>query len=985
MESAKPSKADDDSKVLQPPSEPLSSVQLAVGGMTCVACVRTITDAVSELEGVSEISVNQLGKSASAVVTRTSLVDSMVTLIEDIGYECQVISVTPISPAGTSRQVGSTRAVALEIKGMHRIFSPKDVIDTLEQFGPNLTVLKPHTSDPRNVLRLNYSPHAPEFTIRTILSAISAASPVEVSMWHPPSIDDLARIIYRREQKQLLLRLLIAVIVAIPIFIIGIVYMSLVKEDNPVRRYFDQSLWVGAVSRGEWVLFILATPVMFYSAEAFHRRSLQELWFLWRPASRASLATRFFRFGSMNLLISLGVSVAYFSSVVELAISASRSRTNTRVTSGSKTYFDSVVFLTMFLLIGRFIEAFSKHQAANAVTLLGKLRSSEALLVENILSSASSLEISTDLLELGDIVRIPPGATPPADGIVVSSEVTYFDEGSLTGESRNVAKSKGDEIFVGTINKLRVIDMRVEAIDGETMLEQVIDAVRQGQTKRAPIERIVDVVTSYFVPVVTAIAILTWVIWLSLGLSGILPPDTLSDSVGGWPIWSLEFAISVFVIACPCGIGLAAPTALLVGSGLAAKHGILTRGGGEAFQEASQIDVIVFDKTGTLTEGSEPKVTDEIIHSPSTEKDPGDDGNKTSKWSGQVAGVVLQLASGSSHPLCVSLRNHFHGHPSSTVIGSDIEELPGCGMKGKFRLTQGDTATEIGAIMGNETWLSEHGAIPNQHDSELLHRMKLEGKSVVLLALSSQEESIVPLPAKPGPPFSIAALFAVADPVRAEAPWVITQLHSQGIETWMISGDNQITATAVAKLVGIPSANVIAGVLPPQKADKIRWLQTLPRIQAAGRKRIGKNNSGVGRQIVAMVGDGINDAPALTAADVGIAMGSGSDIALSSAKFILLSSNLRGLLTLTDLSRKVFNRIKFNFGWATVYNLITLPIAAGVIYPAGHARLNPVWSSLAMALSSTSVVCSSLLLRLYKEPKYLDVDQGSTTEVKLEA
>jgi cation transport ATPase len=248
---------------------------------------------------------------------------------------------------------------------------------------------------------------------------------------------------------------------------------------------------------------------------------------------------------------------------------------------------------------------------------------------------------------------------------------------------------------------------------------------------------------------------------------------------------------------------------------LAAKHGILVRGGGEAFQEASQIDAIVFDKTGTLTEGSEPKVTDEVIHSQFTVKD-GDDGEML-KWSGKIAEIVLQLASGSSHPLCVSLRNHFHGQTSLTNAGSDIEELPGCGMKGTFRLTDGDTATHFRAILGNETWLSQHGAFPNQHDSEFLHRMKLEGKSVVLLALSSQEECIVPSPVEPEATFSIAALFAIADPIRAEAPWVVAQLHSQGIETWLISGDNHVTVTAVAKSVGIPSTNVIAGVLPQQK------------------------------------------------------------------------------------------------------------------------------------------------------------------------
>lgn len=267
----------------------------------------------------------------------------------------------------------------------------------------------------------------------------------------------------------------------------------------------------------------------------------------------------------------------------------------------------------------------------------------------------------------------------------------------------------------------------------------------------------------------------------------------------------------MFVIACPCGIGLAAPTALLVGSGLAAKHGILARGGGEAFQEASQIDVIVFDKTGTLTEGTQPKVTDEIIHSPSvtaTDDDP-------TRWNSKIAEIVLQLASASSHPLCVSLRHHFHDHKTSSMAGTEIEELPGCGIKGTFRVTQGSRVLQIKAILGNETWLNDHGAVPSTGDSKSLHGMKLEGKSVVLLALTIQdlEADIIEVLDS----FVIAALFGIADPIRPEAPSVIAQLHAQGIETWMISGDNAITAKAVAQSVGIPSENVIAGVLPQQK------------------------------------------------------------------------------------------------------------------------------------------------------------------------
>ena len=275
-------------------------------------------------------------------------------------------------------------------------------------------------------------------------------------------------------------------------------------------------------------------------------------------------------------------------------------------------------------------------------------------------------------------------------------------------------------------------------------------------------------------------------------------------------IWSLEFAISVFVIACPCGIGLAAPTALLVGSGLAAKHGILARGGGEAFQEASQIDVIVFDKTGTLTEGSEPKVTDEIIHAPSKVAD-----EDREKWGSKIAGIVLHLASASSHPLCVALRQHFNDQNAPAIDSPDTQEIPGCGMKGAFRVVHGSRALDVAAIMGNEKWLSEHGTVPTVEDSAALHQLRMEGKSVVLLALSIQDaepDSIAPVPS-----FEVVAIFAIADPIRPEAPAVVAHLHAQGIETWMISGDNAVTARAVAQSVGIPAENVIAGVLPHQK------------------------------------------------------------------------------------------------------------------------------------------------------------------------
>jgi len=517
-----------------------------------------------------------------------------------------------------------------------------------------------------------------------------------------------------------------------------------------------------------------------------------------------------------------------------------------------------------------------------------------------------------------------------------------------------------------------------------------VRVVREGQTRRAPIERIADILTGYFVPVVTLIAISTWVIWLALGVSGVLPDYWLDVDEGSWPVWSLGFAIAVFVVACPCGIGLAAPTALFVGSGLAAKYGILAKGGGEAFQEASWLDVVVFDKTGTLTEGGEPKVTDEEVFVDTVGRDEEGALGLELEVRKLVHAIAIGLEEMSSHPLARAVVSHCEPQERANVTGSEVEEVPGRGLRGVFTINNTNDSYE--AIIGNEAFMTENGVAElGDVTSSLLYSWKSRGKSVVLLAIKPRPNTTT-LPCFPQETFTLAATFAAADPLRPEAPYVVRNLRASGISVWMISGDNPVTATAVADMVGIPRDNVIAGVLPTQKAEKIQYLQT----HAPKRPRrtwYGKTKTANPRAIVAMVGDGINDAPALAVSDVGVAIGSGSDVAIGSAKFILVSSNLCSLLTLTELSRKVFRRVKFNFFWACVYNLIALPVAAGVLYPVGmrgynapptvqshgvdhngiqmdmegkgprRIRLEPVWASLAMALSSVSVVCSSLLLR----------------------
>uniref|UniRef100_D8PPD2 HMA domain-containing protein n=1 Tax=Schizophyllum commune (strain H4-8 / FGSC 9210) TaxID=578458 RepID=D8PPD2_SCHCM len=910
-------------------------VTLSVGGMTCASCTNAVTGAVSPIKGVEKVAVSLLDGAATVLVDTRERANEVQEAIDDCGFEATVVSVEPLKTEAAVKT--EWRTVSLRVDGMYCRHCPGKIMAALKTL-PQVIVEKPIESIEDPVLTVRYEPRSPSLTIRTIISALASANdpPFTVSIHKPPSVEQLSRRMQLREKRALLLRLIVAVIVAIPTFILGIVYMSLVPSSSHTKMFLMEPMWAGDTARVTWALFFLATPVMFYSASLFHRRSFKELRALWRPGSPTPLWKRFVRFGSMNLLVSMGVSVAYFASIVLLGLSSVQER-NEDGMGDRTTYFDSVVFLTMFLLAGRYLESYSKARTADAVNALASLRPSKALLLGNLESEARTTvtppgynveHVPVDLLEVGDIVRVPSGATPPADGVVVDGH-TNFDESSLTGESRLIGKGPGDQVWLGTINRGSAVSVRVNEVGGETMLDNIVKVVREGQTRRAPLERVADQITGYFVPVITLLAVITWLVWLILGFSGALPQDYLDIEVGGWTVWSLEFAIAVFVVACPCGIGLAAPTALLVSSGLAAKFGILARGGGEAFEEMSRLDVIVFDKTGTLTQGGSPTLSDAHIV-------------ENGVWRREVVlGVAAELESSSGHPLGIAIREYAQKNGAEAQHADAFEEVAGRGLKAHF------ASLDVEAIIGNEAWMEEHGARMGGA-TRMIEQWKGEAKSVVLLAMKREDS------------FELVAAFAVTDPLRPEAKGVIAWLQKQGIETWMISGDNKKTASAVASQVGIPAQNVIADVLPTEKADKIEWLQRSgPRASSAK----------TGRAVVGMVGDGINDAPALTAADVGIAVASGSDVAISSASFILLTSDLRSLVTLRDLAQTTIRRVKFNFAWALVYNIAAVPIAAGVIYPAGHARLDPVWASLAMALSSVSVICSSLLLKLYREPR----------------
>ncbi|RAK98295.1 putative copper resistance-associated P-type ATPase [Aspergillus ibericus CBS 121593] len=952
---------------------------ISIGGMTCGSCSGAVTRGLEELSFVTEVSVNLLTHSGRVEFEGREHIDDIVEKIEDLGYDASVNSVVPLILDRDEAAV-EERTVSIHVDGMFCHHCPEKVIQALTglpdvKVDGSLSVKNP-------ILAVTYTPKPPALTVRKILQTIDTAHDLfTATVYRPPSIEDRSRAMQRHERRRLLTRFLFVLVVAIPTFLLGIVFMSLVPSRNKVRKFLEEPMWAGDASRLEWALFIMTTPVMFYGADIFHVRAMKEIYSLWRPGSRAPVLRRFYRFGSMNLLISAGTTVAYVSSLAVLIMDAAMESTSS---THSSTYFDTVVFLTMFILAGRFMEAYSKAKTGDAVASLGKLRPTEALLRVNASDADESGDcdrlaedgyerINIDLLEVGDVVSIPHGASPPADGVVVGTGSYRFDESSLTGESRPVSKSAGDQVFTGSVNVGQPVEVKVSAIGGSSMLDQIISVVREGQSRRAPLERVADLLTSHFVPIITLIAILTFVIWLALGHSGTLPYDYLDVSRGGWTFWSLEFAIAVFVVACPCGLALAAPTALFVGGGLAARQGILVKGGGEAFQEASRLDAIVFDKTGTLTEGGSLQVSD---HEAIT----------TDARMMQVAWTLARkLEESSNHPIARAITTFCREKPSVTVSSSDIEEISGQGMKGVFTLSVGDPseksdpAVHYEAAIGNQHLLQSLATDDDDgHLSKVLSKYQAAGKSTAILALRRVDSN-----ATNNPSFSTAVVFAISDSIRPDAAEVISKLQKRKVNVFMCTGDNQTTAYAVADMVGIPHANVMANVMPGGKADFVRQVQDgnfTPRTDSEAESQRTENGP---RSIVAFVGDGVNDSPALAAADVSIAMASGSDVAMNSASFILLNSELDTILQLVLLSRRVFNRVKLNFGWALVYNCCLVPVAAGVFYPivSGHKhemvgdaivtvnthwRLSPVWAALAMALSSISVVCSSLALGLDK-------------------
>ena len=599
-----------------------------------------------------------------------------------------------------------------------------------------------------------------------------------------------------------------------------------------------------------WGTFLATTPIMLVAGGPY----IQSAWASFKKHN-----------ANMDTLVALGTLVAYFYSLVALF-------------TGLPVYFESAAFILFFILLGAVFEEKMRKNTSQAVEKLLDLQAKTA----EVLRDDVYVQIPLEQVKVGDLIRVRPGEKIAVDGTVIEGE-TSIDESMVTGESIPVDKSVGDAVIGSTINNSGTIIFRAEKVGSETMLAQIVDFVKKAQTSRAPIQDLTDKISGIFVPAVVILGLLTFWIWFVF----------LGESF----VTSLLYGVAVLIIACPCALGLATPTALMVGTGRSAKMGILLKNG-TVLQEIQKVQTVVFDKTGTLTEGK-PVVTDVI----------GDEG--------EVLSLAASLEDVSQHPLAQAIVNRASELGISLYPVENFQALHGKGVTGIINGKQ--------VLLGNAKLLADL-AIPHDYQ-ERFDLLEKEAKTVVFLSVDGQ----------------LKGLIALQDVPKENAKEAIAKLKKRGLRTVMLTGDNAGVAHAIAEQIGIEE--VIANVLPEEKAHEIHKLQ--------------KNGK------LAFVGDGINDAPALSVADVGIAMGSGTDIAIESADLVLTTNNLLGLARAFDMSKKTFNRILLNLFWASIYNLIGIPIAAGVFSSLGLV-LNPELAGLAMAFSSVSVLISSLMLNVTK-------------------
>jgi len=797
--------------------------------MTCTTCSITLERSLHSLDGVREANVNYALQKAFVTYDPSRInITKIVKTIKDAGYDVGV------------------EKVSLKIRGMTCASCVTKIENALRD-SPG--VIRADVSLGSNSANIEY---LPAMTDLESLQKIIESTGYKVDHEKPFSKEEDIKL---KEYKILFRKFIVAAVISLPVVIVSYPQFFPVLKDMDMNSL--RVLWIGAS--------ILTVPVLIYSGNNFFK---------------GAIAAFKHRSADMNTLIALGTGMAWlFSTIVVLF-------PDIFPENAREPYFDVVSVVIGLVVLGQALELRAKGRTSEAIKKLMGLQAKTARVIRN----GKEIDIPIEEVLVGDVIIVRPGEKIPVDGVVVEGH-SSVDESMLTGEPLPVEKREGDEVIGGTINKTGAFKFKATKVGKDTALAQIIKMVQDAQGSKAPIQKLADTVSGYFVPIVMVIAVVSFVLWYDFG-----PEPRI--------IFALLGAVTTLIVACPCALGLATPTSLMIGIGKAAENGILIRNG-EAIQIASMLDTIVLDKTGTITIGK-PTLTDIINAEGFKEED--------------IIRFAASLEKNSEHPLAEAI---VEGAKSRNIALSDPEDfkaVPGHGVEG---IVDGHKIN-----LGNKKFMDMIGVNIDTVE-QYSHRLASEGKTPMFIAVDNKPAGII----------------AVSDPLKEDSVDAIQHLKKLGIEVIMITGDNKKTAEAIAKRVGIE--RVLAEVLPEDKAREVKNLQL------EGRK-------------VAFVGDGINDAPALAQADVGMAIGTGTDVAIEASDITLIKGSLLGIASAFNISKSTMRNVKENLFGAFFYNTALIPVAAGILYPIWGITMNPIFAGAAMAMSSVTVVSNANRLRLLK-------------------
>jgi len=859
----------------------------SVKGMSCAACVASIEKNLGKTPGILGIKVALLAERAEVRFDSSETnEDYIANTISSLGYTAKHLESTTM---GEVSKAGNR--LNFEVLGMSCAACVGKVEKGLKKLTGVAAVAVALTTNSATVNLHPGAPTGPREIIQVLTDMGYKASLKEEA----DDFESLNRS-HKMETRKWRNLFLIALIFTVPLVMVHTWYMNHMDMSDSMDDMESYSLFGFGLSACEFIMWGLASPVQFYVGAKFYRNSY--------------LGLRHGTLG-MDFLVIMGTSAAYGYSLIVMCYRVFNSGFE------KPCVFDTAAMLLTFVTMGKLMEASAKGRTSQSITALMQLRPDSAFLVQSkdtdACDQAEVSEISVQLIQPGDILKVLAGARIPTDGEVVKG-ATYVDESMITGESMPVEKSVGSMVFGSTVNQHGICYVRATNVGADTALSQIIQLVQDAQTTKAPIQEYADRIAGVFVPFVMVFSFFCFCFWLIVGYSfpSVIPEDIRED--GSWDpfMFSLLTAISVMVVACPCALGLATPTAVMVGTGVGAQNGILMKSG-EAIEMAKKVTAIIFDKTGTITTGK-PVLTDIVCFENATQDD--------------VLRIAGAAEKDSEHPLGRAIFGASASRSLVLPVIQDFEVEVGRGVRCVDPVQFGNV------LVGNRTLLLEHNCIIPQEVDETMKRFENEGKTSMCVTSNGK----------------IIGVISVADIPKPEALSAVSALQHLGLQVWMVTGDNPRTANALARQVGITPEYVQAGVLPAQKVERVRDLQSR-----------GYN--------VAMVGDGINDSPALAQADIGIAIGAGAQVAIEAADMVLVRNHLHDVYVALHLSRAVFSRIKLNFFWALGYNTVMIPMAAGFFIPLTHTTISPQLAALAMAFSSSTVVLSSLFLRLYSRPE----------------